>query len=579
MSTKDPNMKVIFGADTKDFDKGAKQVKQGLKDLDKSSESMLSSLSNAFGVSSGKVEQMTSAVRGLGYKLVETGNEGAKALGSVLAKIGPLQAGIAGLGLAAAIAGFKQLKAEADNFKSTIDGMNLSMATSAYISTYKQMLHDLNSETGKQVAEAMDKWERGFGRFKAQIGATFTTAMGQDQKWYDAFTPSGLVRAWNTVKGASQEAEAAADRNAERASQMADLMKEQLTLNNEIKLIDRDIAEYRRQASDKSASAAERSAAEANYRQAVNDKYDKQANLQERMLNLQKAMDAEASNTFEETKKTAEMEGALIDIETARQNELRGIDRISNSIATATAKQAAAAQKAREEAEAMAAVYSRWSGLGTVGTAGLQSVQGSVMGPSMSILPQRESIEYFKETFQASLGDWTIAVGIKPEKGAIMDFTTEVEQGLVSMTTRTSEIMGNLIGTLAAGGNAWGSFKNAAVSALGDMAIAVGKIAIKSGVAMLGIETALKMGNPYVAIAAGAALVALGAAVKSSLSSVASGDYSGGGGGYSGDYSGSGGNGYETRDVKVYVTGSLEADGDKLIAVINNTNEKNYYTR
>ena len=579
MSTKDPNMKVIFGADTKDFDKGAKQVKQGLKDLDKSSESMLSSLSNAFGVSSGKVEQMTSAVRGLGYKLVETGKGGAKALGSVLAKIGPLQAGIAGLGLAAAIAGFKQLKSEADNFKSTIDGMNLSMATSAYIATYKQMLHDLNSDTGKQVAEAMDKWERGFGRFKAQIGATFTTAMGQDSKWYDAITPSGLIRAWNTVKGASQEAEAAAERNAGRASEMADLMKEQLTLNNEIKLIDRDIAEYRRQASDKSASAAERSAAEANYRQAVNDKYDKQANLQERMLNLQKAMDAEASNTFEETKKTAEMEGALIDIETARQNELRGIDRISNSIATATAKQAAAAQKAREEAEAMAAVYSKWSGLGTVGTAGLQSVQGSVMGPSMSILPQRESIEYFKETFQASLGDWTIAVGIKPEKGAIMDFTTEVEQGLVSMATRTSEIMGNLIGTLAAGGNAWGSFKNAAVSALGDMAIAVGKIAIKSGVAMLGIETALKMGNPYVAIAAGAALVALGAAVKSSLSSVASGDYSGGGGGYSGDYSGSGGNGYETRDVKVYVTGSLEADGDKLIAVINNTNEKNYYTR
>lgn len=580
MSTKDPNMKVIFGADTKDFDKGAKQVKQGLKDLDKSTTSMLSSLGNAFGVSSAKVEQMTSAMKGLGQRLSECGNAGVSAFGNILRSIGPLGGAIAGIGIATAIAGFKQLKAEADNFKSTIDGMNLSMATSAYISTYKQMLHDLNSETGKQVAEAMDKWERGFGRFKAQIGATFTTAMGQDQKWYDAFTPSGLIRAWNTVKGASQDAEAAAGRNAERASQMADLMKEQLTLNNEIKLIDRDIAEYRRQASDKSASAAERSAAEANYRQAVNDKYDKQADLQQRMLGLQRAMDAETANTFEETKKTAEMEGALIDIETARQNELRGIDRISNSIATATGKQAAAAQKAREEAEKMAAVYSRWAGLGTVGTAGLSSLQGSVTGPSMSILPQRESIEYFKETFQASLGDWTIAVGIKPQEGAIVDFTTEVEQGLVSMATRTSEIMGNLIGTLASGGNAWGDFKNAAVSALGDMAIAVGKIAIKSGVAMLGIETALKMGNPYVAIAAGAALVALGAAVKSSLSSVASGDYSGGGGGYSGDYSGSGGsNGYETRDVKVYVTGSLEADGDKLIAVINNTNEKNYYTR
>ena len=87
------------------------------------------------------------------------------------------------------------------------------------------------------------------------------------------------------------------------------------------------------------------------------------------------------------------------------------------------------------------------------------------------------------------------------------------------------------------------------------------------------------MGNPYVAIAAGAALVALGTAVKSSLSAVASGDYSAGGGGYSsGGYS-AGGRDYETREVKVYVTGTLEADGNQLLAVINNTNKKNYYTQ
>ena len=580
MSTKDPNLKVIFGADTKDFDKGAKEVKQGLKDLDKSTTSMLSTLGNAFGVSSAKVEQMTSAMKGLGQKLSECGNAGVQAFGNILRSIGPLGGAIAGIGIAGAIAGFKQLKAEAENFKSTIDGMNMSMATSAYISTYKQMLHDLNSETGRQVAEAMDKWERGFGRFKAQIGATFTTAMGQDSKWYDAFTPSGLIRAWNTVKGASQEAEAAAERNADRASQMADLMKEQLTLNNDIKLIDRDIAEYRRLASDRTASAAERSAAEAAYRDKVNEKYDKQAGLQQRMLDLQKAMDDEASNTFEDTKKTMEMEGALIDIETARQNELRGIDRLSASIAQSTSKQAAASQKAREEAEKMAAVYSKWAGMGTVSTAGLSSLQGAVSGPSLSILPQRESMEAFKETFQAYLGDWQLSIGIKPDEKAIVDFTSEIENGLVSMTTRTAEIMGNLIGTLAAGGNAWGDFKSAALSALGDMAIAVGKIAIKTGVSMLGIQAALKMDNPYVAIAAGAALVALGAAVKSSLSAVASGDYSAGGGGYSGGSSSTGsGSGYETREVYVNVNGTLQADGNQLIAVIQNTNKKNYYTQ
>ncbi|MBO7681791.1 MAG: hypothetical protein J6T17_03440, partial [Clostridia bacterium] len=131
------------------------------------------------------------------------------------------------------------------------------------------------------------------------------------------------------------------------------------------------------------------------------------------------------------------------------------------------------------------------------------------------------------------------------------------------------------------GGDAWGDFKNAALAAFGDMAIAVGKIAIATGLASEGIQAALKLGNPYVAIAAGAALIALGSAVKSSLSSAASGDYSASGGGYSGSYAsaGSSGGGYETRDVKVYMTGTLEADGDKLIAVINNTNSRNYYTK
>ena len=579
MSTKDPNMKVIFGSDTKDFEKGAQTVKQGLKDLDKGSTSMLASLSSAFGVPAAKVEQMTSAVRGLGYKLVETGNKGAQALGSVLAKIGPLQAGIAGLGLAGAIAGFKQLKNEAENFKSTIDGMNMSMATSAYISTYKQVLHDVNSETGKQVAEAMDKWERGFGRFKANIANTFVTAVGGESRWYDALTPAGLIRSWKTATAASDEAAKAADRNADRASQMADLMKEQLTLNNDIKVIDRDIAEQRRLASDKSASAAERAAAESQYRELVNQKYEKQMGLQQRMLELQKGMDSEAANSFEQTRKTAEMEGQLIDLETARQNELRSIDRLSNSIASATGAQASAAKKAREEMAAMAAVQAKWSGIGQLSALGPAPSFPGVTAPVESLVPTQHSVDTFQVLFSQYLAGMTFGVSIEPKKEALVDFSADLENGLVNMAGRTSEIMGNLIGTLASGGNAWGDFKDAALSSLGDMAIAVGKIAIKTGVGMLGIKAALKLDNPYVAIAAGAALVALGAAVKSSLSAVASGDYSAGGGGYSPSSSSGGGGDWEAREVNVNVTGTLTANGDQLQAVLNNTKRKNYYTQ
>ena len=554
MSTKDPNMKVIFGSDTKDFEKGAKEVKQGLKDLDKTSASALAGIGSVFGVNTQKVEQMTSAMKGLGAKLTETGSAGVKAFGSILSSITPLGGAIAGIGIAGAIAGFKQLKSEAENFKSTIDGMNMSMATSAYISTYRQVLHDVNSDTGKAVAQAMDQWERGFGRFRANLGAAFVSYVSEDRNWYD-LPITRAVRAWRQATAASDEAAAAADRNADRASQMADLMKEQLRVNNEIKVLDNEIAEARRIASDRSASSAERAAAEATYREKVNEKYDKQIGLQSRMLSLQQAMDGEASNTYEQTRKTAEMEGQLIDLETARTNELRTIDRLSNSISTTTAAQAAAAKKAREEAEKMAQVQSKWAGLGTVSTEGLSSLQGGVEGPAMSILLHPKLDE--KEVIDIS-----------------RELASLVEQGVTSV----SESIGTLIGDLVTGGDAWANFANNALSAFGDMAIAVGKMAIGTGVATIGIKKALESLNGYVAIAAGAALVALGAAVKSGLSNVASGDYSAAGGGYSGSYASSGGgDGYETREVQVNVTGTLVANGDQLVTVINNTNKKNYY--
>ena len=573
MSTKDPNMKVIIGADTKDFDKGAKDVKQGLKDLSKTGDQAISSLGDAFGVNTGKVNQMVSAVRGLGARMTEASSTGVKAFGQLLGSITPLGGAIAGLGLAAAVAGFKALKAEADNFKSTIDGMTLSMATAAYISTYQQALHDINSETGRSVATAMSEWEKGLGRFKANFNSTMATFM----------TSSTLGDFIDSMRGTRQsraDARARAEEAERLGSIQADQMKEQLALDYEIRQVDYEIAALRREATDKTKSAADREAARVEYLNKVNEKYDKQRDLAVRMAQTQEQIDDLAANTFEDTKKTYELKGRILDIDAARENDLRAVDKLESSIASSAAAAAAAAQKQREEMQKIAEVQKRWSGLGTVSTSGLNPGTPGVSGPAMSILPRQEDVQLFKETLTAQLGDITIGIGVKADTEQIHDITNEVTSLLESGVARTGEIIGNLVGTLAGGGDAWGDFKSAALAAFGDMAIAVGKIAIAAGLASEGIQAALKMGNPYVAIAAGAALIALGSAVKSSLSAVASGDYSAGGGGYSSSYSSAGSNGgYETRDVKVYLTGTLEADGDKLITVINNTNNRNYYTK
>ena len=172
-----------------------------------------------------------------------------------------------------------------------------------------------------------------------------------------------------------------------------------------------------------------------------------------------------------------------------------------------------------------------------------------------------------------------ILIHPKLDEKEVIDISKELASLMEQATMSVSESIGTLIGDLVTGGNAWANFANSALSAFGDMAIAVGKMAIGTGVATIGIKKALESLNGYVAIAAGAALVALGTAVKSGLSNIASGDYSAGGGGYTEGYSSAGSGNYEQREVKVYVTGTLEADGDKLITVINNTNKKNYYTK
>jgi hypothetical protein len=171
----------------------------------------------------------------------------------------------------------------------------------------------------------------------------------------------------------------------------------------------------------------------------------------------------------------------------------------------------------------------------------------------------------------------TLGVAFDIEDG-LVDISRELESTLVSLADTTSSIIGNLVGDLLTGGDAWGNFANAAMSAFGDMAISIGRMAISTGVATLGIKAALESLNGYVAIAAGAALVALGAAVKSGLSNIASGNYSGGGYVASSTTSSAASGDFETREVTVNVTGTLQADGDQLVAVISNTQDKNYYT-
>jgi hypothetical protein len=169
------NLKVAFGADTKGFEKGTKTVKQGLKDLDKAGSSAFSALGNAIGVDTGKLSQLSSAVVGLGSKLKDCGNAGGKALGSLITTLGAVGAGIAGLGIAGAIAGFRQLSSAADNFADRIDNLNRKLAFDSWSSTYQQAMLDATSQTSSFWLDLKQRWQTGMTRGSGMLGTLVAT--------------------------------------------------------------------------------------------------------------------------------------------------------------------------------------------------------------------------------------------------------------------------------------------------------------------------------------------------------------------------------------------------------------------
>lgn len=108
-----------------------------------------------------------------------------------------------------------------------------------------------------------------------------------------------------------------------------------------------------------------------------------------------------------------------------------------------------------------------------------------------------------------------------------------------------------------------GAVFSALLTPLADMAIQEGKILMASGVGIEAIKKALESLNGVAAIAAGAALVAIGAAAKSGLAALAQ---NGASGGYASTYSGgSGGSQSQTIATELTITVSGKLSGRDIV--------------
>jgi hypothetical protein len=102
-----------------------------------------------------------------------------------------------------------------------------------------------------------------------------------------------------------------------------------------------------------------------------------------------------------------------------------------------------------------------------------------------------------------------------------LDLTKQFSDQLAAQLSQSfSDVFSSLgegIGNVLSGIGTGFSAAQLVLTSIADVLINVGKLAIQTGVAILGIKKALQNLNPAVAIAGGVALVALGTAVKGRL--------------------------------------------------------------
>ena len=128
-----------------------------------------------------------------------------------------------------------------------------------------------------------------------------------------------------------------------------------------------------------------------------------------------------------------------------------------------------------------------------------------------------------------------VDAAIAGSMGVLKNFEVSMVDVTNSLNTIINDVLQNLaislgesIGNMLAKGGGIKDVLNGFLGVLADGLIQVGKLAIGTGLAIQGIKEALKTLNPYVAVAAGVALVALGTYVKGRLSETSK-NMSGGG--------------------------------------------------
>lgn len=598
-------LKVSVDADASGFKKEMAVAKKSTQEFSKTVGDMSAAVEDSLGIPIGAITEVGSKLKNVATLFKGASAQGETAFQKIALGAGVAAGAIAGIGITGLIASFKILNDEAERYRNTVEGTVLTLQTDAWTNTFQQYISD-STRLGKKTAETLSGWSKYWTTVKSLGGQMLKASFGDEDQF---------IKRSDELEKVRREAEAAAKKAAVYAKEIFDTTEAMKDKSIEWKDNLAQVAELMLVASDTSKSTKERQEAVTKAIDLQKSTTAEQVEMQKKVADNIKAQNDLASSSVEDMDRQRNAYAAVNDLQRECNQKLRRMVSLQNTIqqsVSATgqkwrdginkAVEAGMAEVAKFNAEMDKALEMRDKMAMDNIAAPLKSMSASLTGRADNgkglmggINLDEEALKGLQQLtqFDTSAVDGLISK-IDPSKlsesfkgyynfldemvKATDDANKALNEAIVGGISDSFQYLANCVAGLDELSGA--GMMNALLSPLAEAAIKMGEIMVSAGLASEAFKSMLT--NPYTAIAAGAALIAVGAAAKAGLqaavnsatgtsyvaSSVASSGYSNNS---SNDRS------WE-REMTLHVTGTLQADGSKLVAVLNNEANRKRYT-
>ena len=598
-------LKVSVDADASGFKKEMAAAKKSTEEFSKAADEMSDSLEDALGVPISSVTKIGDKLKAAGVLMKSFATDGEKSFQTVALGAKMVSTAVAGIGLAGLLAAFKSINAEAERFRGTMQGAAVAAQDEAWKNTYKQYVSD-QVGIGEKAVDSINGWSK----FWTKLGAAWTLALKNGfagEQYYGEMAEE----ASRIGEGADDAAKKAAAYAKVIFDTIEGIKDKQIEWKNSLS----EVAALMLTASDKSKTVQERQEAVAKAIALQKQVSGDQIAMQKTLADNIKAQNDLASSSVEDMDRQRSAYAAVEDLSRDLNQRLREMTSLQNEIANSAAVteqkwrdginkavEAGMTELAKFNAEMDKALEMRDKMAMDNIAAPLKSMSASLTGRADNgkglmggINLDDSALKGLRQLtqFDTSAVDGLLSK-IDPSKlsesfkgyynfldemiKATDDANKALNDAIVGGISDSFQYLANCVAGLDEISGA--GMMNALLSPLAEAAIKMGEIMVSAGLASEAFKSMLT--NPYTAIAAGAALIAVGAAAKAGLqaavnsatgtsyvaSTVASSGYSNNS---SNDRS------WE-REMTLHVTGTLQADGSKLVAVLNNEANRKRYT-